>query len=506
MIPSFTEIDFFVLKPVILLCLFGCGILMTDFLIRNSNLRYLNAATALVGEAFVAVALWQHQGSLAAGQAEVTGLGGSLVIDGFSVFFNWIFAASAALAIIISSRYLEEEKEHRGEYYALMLFAQAGMSVLAMGFDLVTLFIGLELMALSFYVMVGFLRSDRRSNEAAMKYLLLGAFSSGFLAYGFSLLYGLSGSTKLDVIAQAVAQRSPTDPLCLLAMVTTSVGLFFKISVVPFHMWAPDAYEGAPTPITAYVSVASKAASFALLMRIFLVPLLSMREVWIPVLGVIALLTMTLGNVAALTQNNLKRLLAYSSISHAGYMLLGLVAGNDMGLQGIAMYLLVYMFMNFGTFAVIAAMRREGKAAEEVDDLNGLMSRSPGYAILILILMLSLAGIPPTAGFLGKYFIFLALLQAKQYLLVIFAALYVAVAAYYYFRIVRAVFLTEGPQPATMSWSWGVRVAVVASGLLTLGIGLYPEPFIGMAADSVLLTLRQGIGLVAELGAGLLLF
>jgi NADH-quinone oxidoreductase subunit N len=203
-------------------------------------------------------------------------------------------------------------------------------------------------MALSFYVMVGFLRSDRRSNEAAMKYLLLGAFSSGFLAYGFSLLYGLSGSTKLDVIAQAVAQRSPPDPLCLLAMITTSVGLFFKISVVPFHMWAPDAYEGAPTPITAYVSVASKAASFAFLMRIFLVPLLSMREICIPVLGVIALLTMTLGNVAALTQNNLKRLLAYSSISHAGYMLLGLVAGNELGLQGIAMYLLVYMFMNFG--------------------------------------------------------------------------------------------------------------------------------------------------------------
>jgi NADH-quinone oxidoreductase subunit N len=289
-------------------------------------------------------------------------------------------------------------------------------------------------------------------------------------------------------------------------MITTSVGLFFKISVVPFHMWAPDAYEGAPTPITAYVSVASKAASFAFLMRIFLVPLLSMREIWIPVLGVIALLTMTLGNVAALTQNNLKRLLAYSSISHAGYMLLGLVAGNELGLQGIAMYLLVYMFMNFGAFALIAAMRREGKAAEEVDDLNGLMARNPGYAILLLILMLSLAGIPPTAGFLGKYFIFLALLQAKQYVLVIFAALYVAVAAYYYFRIVRAVFLTEGPQPATMSWSWGVRVAVMASGLLTLGIGLYPEPFIVMAADSVLLTLRQGIGLVAELGAGLLLF
>ncbi len=492
MSPSFTTTDFFVLKPVILLCLFGCGVLMTDFLIRASHLRFLNAVTALAGELFVAVALWQHHSDLSvSGVNEISGLGGSMLIDGFSVFFNGIFVVSAILAIIISIRYLEEEGEHRGVYYALMLFAQAGMSVLAMGFDLVTLFIGLELMAISFYVMVGFLRSDKRSNEAAMKYLLLGAFSSGFLAYGFSLFYGLSGSTVLSNIAQAVSERPPTDPVLLLAMITTSVGLFFKISVVPFHMWAPDAYEGAPTPITAYVSVASKAASFAFLMRIFLVPLLSLQAIWIPVLGAIALLTMTLGNIAALTQNNLKRLLAYSSISHAGYMLLGLVAGNETGLQGIALYLLVYMFMNFGAFALVAAMRREGKAAEEVDDLAGLMTRSPGYAILLLILMLSLAGIPPTAGFLGKYFIFLGLLEAGQYVLAIFAALYVAVAAYYYFRIVRAEFLTDaGTEPASMSWSWGVRLAVVASGIFTIGIGLYPEPFIGMAADAVLLALR----------------
>ncbi len=492
MSPTFTTTDFFVLKPIILLCLFGCGVLMTDFLIRAQHLRFLNAVTALAGELFVAVALWQHHSDLSAsGVSEISGLGGSMLIDGFSVFFNGIFTVSAILAIIISSRYLEEEGENRGEYYALMLFAQAGMSTLAMGFDLVTLFIGLELMAISFYVMVGFLRSEKRSNEAAIKYLLLGAFSSGFLAYGFSLFYGLSGSTLLSEIAQAVSERPLSDPILLLAMITTSVGLFFKISVVPFHMWAPDAYEGAPTPVTAYVSVASKAASFAFLMRIFLVPLLSLQQVWIPVLGGIALLTMTLGNVAALTQNNLKRLLAYSSISHAGYMLLGLVAGNETGLKGIALYLLVYMFMNFGAFALVAAMRRDGKAAEEVDDLAGLMTRNPGYAIMLLILMLSLAGIPPTAGFLGKYFIFLGLLEAGQYVLAIFAALYVAVAAYYYFRIVRAVFLSDGTESAAqMSWSWGVRVAVVASGILTIGIGLYPEPFIGMATNAVLLALR----------------
>ncbi len=486
---TFTATDFFALKPVILLCLFGCGILLLDFLIKETRLRWWNAMTALIGEVLVGAAVWQHQRELALSPV-VEALNGSVVIDGFSVFFNWIFVISGTLAIIISVRYLEQEGEHRGEYYALMLFAQAGMTILASGYDLVTLFVGLELMALSFYVMVGFLRNEKRSNEAALKYVLLGAFSSGLLVYGFSVLYGLSGHTGLREIAEAVSERGLADPMLLLAMIPTAVGLFFKISVVPFHMWAPDAYEGAPTPIAAYVSVASKAASFALLLRIFLVPLLSAQELWVPALGAVALLTMTLGNIAALTQSNMKRLLAYSSISHAGYMLLGLVAANETGLKGIAVYLLVYVFMNFGAFTLVTVMRREGHAAEEVDDFSGLMGRSPAYAVLMLIFVLSLAGIPPTAGFLGKYFIFLALLQTGHYVLAIFAVLYVAVATYYYFRIVRAVFLTEAAEPVSITVGLGTRVALAATGVFTLLIGLYPEPFIGMAAESVLLALR----------------
>jgi NADH-quinone oxidoreductase subunit N len=256
-------------------------------------------------------------------------------------------------------------------------------------------------------------------------------------------------------------------------------------------MWAPDVYEGAPTPVTAYVSVASKAAAFALLIRIFLVPLGSVSEIWIPMLGAVALLTMTLGNIAAVSQSNLKRLLAYSSISHAGYMLLGLVAGNETGLKGIAVYLLVYLFMNFGVFALLAAMRREGQAAEEMDDLSGLMVRSPGYAILMLILLLSLSGIPPMAGFYGKYFIFVGLLQAGHYTLAVFAALYVAVAAFYYFRMVRAMFLQDPlEQPARFDIGWGVRTAIVACAIFTVAIGLYPEPFINLASESVLMALR----------------
>src|SRR5690348_3129259 len=290
-------------------------------------------------------------------------------------------------------------------------------------------------MALCFYVMVGFLRSDKRSNEAAMKYLLLGAFSSGFLVYGFSILYGLAGSTLLSKVTAAVSARDPWDPIVFLAMATTAVGLLFKISAVPFHMWAPDAYEGAPTTITAYLSVASKAASFAFLLRIFMGPLASARASWEPLLAAVAILTMTVGNLAAISQSNIKRLLAYSSISHAGYMLLGLIAGNETGIKGIAVYVMVYTFMNLGAFTVLVALRRANIIGEDMDDIAGLMQKSPGYAILMLIFLLSLAGIPPTAGFLGKYYIFLSLIQTGHYALAVIATLYVAVAIYYYFKI-----------------------------------------------------------------------
>ncbi len=487
----FTLNDFHVLKPAIILCLFGCGILLTDaFLVRRTGKRWLNAITALVGEGVVTIAVLQHLADVRSGGA-FSGLSGSVVIDGFGVFFNLIFVMSATLAVMLSARYMESEGEHRGEYYALLLFAQAGMSVMATGQDLVVLFVALETMALSFYVLVGFLRRSKKSNEAAMKYLILGAFSSGLLAYGFSVLYGIAGSTSLEAVGEAVAARPDGDWATVLALITTSVGLFFKISAVPFHMWAPDVYEGAPTPTTAYVSVASKAASFALMIRIFLSVYGSVADAWIPLLGAIALITMTIGNLAAVTQSNLKRLLAYSSVAHAGYILLGLVAANEAGLRGIAIYILAYVFMNFGAFALIAALRRDGEAAEELDDLNGLFGRAPGYTILMAIFMLSLAGIPPMAGFYGKYYIFLGLLREGYYILAVFAALYVAVAAYYYFRVIRACWLTgSGDKPAALDMGLGTRVALVGSGVLTVVIGVMPQRFLELAGESVLTALR----------------
>jgi NADH-quinone oxidoreductase subunit N len=480
----FTANDYFVLLPAIILALFGCGILLVDTLASPKDRKYL-PLVSLIGLAFTGYELVLQQRFLAS-SGPMEAFQGSLTVDGFALFFNWIFLVAAVIVSVVSYKYLDIEGEHHGEYYALILLAECGMFFLATGTDLITLFVGLELMALCFYVMVGFLRTERRSNEAAIKYLLLGAFSSGFLAYGFSVMYGISGSTKLRDIGAAIASRDPWDPMVVLAVVTTAVGLLFKISAVPFHMWAPDAYEGAPTTVTAYLSVASKAASFAFLLRIFLGPLASARAAWEPLLIVVAIATMTVGNLAAITQTNIKRMLAYSSISHAGYMLLGLIAGNATGIKGISVYVLVYTFMNLGAFLVVVALRRKGIIGEDVEDLSGLIHKSPGYAVLMLVFLLSLAGIPPTAGFLGKYYIFLALIETGHYLLAVVATLYVAVAIYYYFRLVRSMFVGEATERAPVSSSFGLRVALAASGIMTLVIGIYPEPFLQLAQKSLL--------------------
>ncbi len=484
----YTATDHFSILPALILALFGCAILLFDcWLFSGPRQRKWLLIFVVLGETLAGYALWRQQAWLAGSASmQLLGFHGAVTVDGFAVFFNWIFLVAAVIVAAVSYKYLEIAGEHHGEYYGLILFAQAGMYFLAAGTDLITLFMGLELMALSFYVMVGFLKSERRSNEAALKYLLLGAFATGFLAYGFSVMYGISGSTRLADIAAAISARSAWDPVVLLALATTAVGLLFKISAVPFHMWAPDAYEGAPTTVTAYLAVASKAAGMAFLLRIFTGPLASARAAWEPVLALVAVATLTLGNLAAINQTNIKRLLAYSSISHAGYMLLGLIAGNQTGLNGVAVYVMVYTFMNLGAFLVLVALRREDIIGDRLEDIDGLMHKSPGYAVLMLIFLLSLAGIPPTAGFLGKYYIFLSLIQSGHYVLAVIATLYVAVAIYYYFRIVRAMFVRESVEPAPLALSAGLRMALGISGLATLAIGVYPEPFLRLAAISLL--------------------
>ena len=478
-----TRQDFWLILPEVQLLLFGMAILLTDFLLEK-NQKGWNALTALLGVGFSGVALWKLRGVPREG---ISGFGGAITVDPFFIFFGTVFLAATALAILLSVKYLDVEDENHGEYYALMLLSCVGMMFLACGTDLVVLFVALETMAIAFYVLSGFLRRNRRSNEGALKYVLLGAFSSGVLAYGFSLLYGLSGSTRLDRIADAVAFRPVNDFMLLLSLATVAAGLFFKIAAVPFHQWAPDVYEGAPTPITAYVSVASKTASFALLLRIFLTIYWPIRVDWVMVMSVVAVASMTLGNLAAITQTNIKRLLAYSSIGHVGYILLGLVAGNALGLEAMAFYLFSYAFFNTGAFAVVTVLRRKGIIGDEVEDLNGLIQRSPGAAVLMLIFILSLAGIPPTAGFIGKLLIFWALIETKHYTLAVIAVLYILPAVYYYFRLVAAMWVrdpSEAPRPVI---SAGQAVALAATAGITLAAGIYPDPFLRFASYSLML-------------------
>jgi NADH-quinone oxidoreductase subunit N len=357
-------------------------------------------------------------------------------------------------------------------------------------------------MAISTYVLVGFLRRDRRSNEAALKYLLLGAFSSGIFAYGLSLLYGLTGSTNLAVIKQVLAQQvlgTEYKPVAVIALVTTMTGLLFKIAAVPFHQWAPDAYEGAPTSITGFMSVAVKAAGWAMLLRILIGGLLPMRSTWVPILVFVSIATMTGANFAALTQTNTKRLLAYSSIAHVGYMLLGLIAGtttelNPDGIKGILIYLLVYTFMNLGAFGVITSLRHRNVIGDELDDLNGLYSRAPVEAVFMLIFLLSLAGIPPLAGFYGKYFIFLSLIESGHYVLASLGVLYSVFGLYYYLKLANAMFMRQ-PEPGEerLPVSLAMRLAVAVSGIATLYIGLLPNSFINIANWALGLVQNPGV-------------
>lgn len=484
---TYTSTDHFVLLPGLLLALFGCAVLLLDFLFpKDVKGRGWLVGIALSGVGFASWQSWQQYLYLKAhSMTPLVAFNGALVLDGFALFFNGIVLASAALVMLISYRYLEDEKEHHTEYYALVLFAACGAFFLNGGLDMVTIFVGLELMAVSFYILVGFLRTDKRSNEAAMKYLLLGGFSTGFLIYGFSIFYGLTGSTNLTALASVIPARGANDPLLYLAIVTTLVGLLFKIGAAPFHMWAPDTYEGAPTTVTAFLAVASKTASFALLLRVMLVGLGTAREMWEPLLTGAAVLSLTIGNLAAISQSNVKRLLAYSSIGHAGYVLLGLIAGNQTGLIGVSIYLLTYAFSTIGAFLVLIALRRRGIAVETIEDLASLGKRYPYYALLMLLFLMSLAGLPPTAGFIGKYYIFLSLVESGKYGLAILGALYVAVSLYYYFRLVRSMFLTESTEAQVLAPSNGVRLALALTGIATIAMGILPEPFLRMAAISL---------------------
>ncbi len=472
--------------PQLHLIIWGLGLLCIDFLIPV-RWKGVSAVGALLGLAMASLQLYLLRGQ---GVGVAFSFYDMIAVDSFALFFSILFLASAFITVVISYRYLDIEKEQHTEYYALILFATSGMMFMAAAIDLVTIVVSLELMSVSTYVLVGFLRGQQRSNEASMKYFLLGAFSTGILLYGMSLLYGITGSTNLYTIAGEISSLQ-NNALLILSIFMMMAGLCFKIAAAPFHMWVPDAYEGAPTAVTGFMSVAVKAAAFAIFFRIFFIAFGDARETYLVLLTLIAMFTMTWGNVAAVTQQNVKRLLAYSSISHAGFVLMGLVAGTDFGVTASAIYLLAYTFMNLGIWAVVILLRRQDILGESLQDFNGLYFKYPMIAVLMLIFLLSLAGVPPLGGFIAKYFVFAAVIEvgidsAQPYAnlmvsLALVGVLNAVVSLYYYLRIVVAMFIRESEQSVPLSFSTGMVAALVITGVLTLLIGLYPEPFVNLA-------------------------
>lgn len=403
-------------------------------------------------------------------------------LDGFSIFFKLLFIAAIALVTMLSDDFLAESRYSPWEYYSLLAFALVGMMFMVSGVSLIAIWIGLELMSLSSYILAGFYKNEQKSTEAAMKYFVLGAVSSAILLYGISLIYGVCGSLNLFDIERAMSTIVTNDAL-MFGIMLLGAGLCFKIAAVPFHVWTPDVYEGAPTPITAFLSTASKAAAFAIFARIFYTGLHNFQLDWSNVLATISALSMILGNFAAITQDNVKRMLAYSSISHAGYALLGIIALNAMGLRGILVYTLVYVFANLGIWATVLMMRRHEYAGERIDDFDGLHRRAPFWSFAMVMFLLSLGGIPPTAGFIGKYFLFAAAVQSGFGWLAIIAVLMSAVSMFYYLRLVVAMYLKDGRE-AEVAITPGLRFVAAVCLFVTLALGILPTPLIDQAIDS----------------------
>jgi proton-translocating NADH-quinone oxidoreductase chain N len=439
-----------------------------------------------------ATLLWQGgaANSTTALATDVAGVVPMLAIDHMAFFFKVFSALTVALVGLSAVEYINARTPFRGEFYVLTLLAGLSLMFLASATNLVMIYLSLEFLSITSYILTGYLRQDNRSTEAAVKYFLYGAVASGVMLYGFSLLYGASGSVDLATIASALTTSPAASPLLIVtAVIMILVGFGFKIALVPFHQWSPDAYEGAPTPVTAFLSVGPKAAGFAVLIRVMVVALPDYSVNWAGILAIIAILTMTVGNLVALWQTNMKRLLAYSSIAQAGYMVIGLAAWSAQssspfdGVNGILLYLFAYLFTNLGFFAVVIILENKLGTAN-VSDYAGLIRRSPFLSIALLVFFLSLIGIPPTGGFMGKLFVFGAALNQGLYLLALVGVLNSAISVYYYFGIARQVFFTQGADESPINGGWILNGVVALSVVMTLLIALYGQPFINLANDS----------------------
>jgi NADH-quinone oxidoreductase subunit N len=472
-------LNFLAILPQIILVVAALIVLLADLVVREKRVLAVLGIVGVLGA--LAAVLFVHPAS--------PDFQGMSLADNLGLFASATILLAAGLAMLLSLERVSDFTRRPGPYYALILLAAAGMIAMAKGNDFIIIFLGLEIFSLALYILAGFARHDARSSEAALKYFLLGAFASGFFLYGIALIYGATGQTNLTAISQGIAPLSvslPFAPLLPIGVGLLLVGFGFKLALVPFHMWTPDVYQGAPTSVTAFMSVATKAAAFAALMRV-LAAIVSSEKPWLLGLAILAAITMTVGNLAALRQTSLKRMLAYSSIAHAGYILTGLAAGNEQGFLGALYYLIAYTFMNLGAFAVLQAIQAPGENDVTGEQINGLAARKPGLALLMTIFMFGLTGIPPLAGFFAKLFVFNGAVQAGLVWLAIIGVINSGIAAYYYLRVTVGMYMSE-PGPAAVRWprvGWAVYTTVVIAAIGTVVLGLWQFPLMESVLQAV---------------------
>jgi len=483
-------INFSAIYPEIIIALFALIVLLIQ---AFANIRCKNyfGYISLLG-ILIAVFIVFYKPSPFDFKSVEYAFNGMWVVDNYSRFFKLIFLLGTALTILISIQYVENEESQHGEYFALILFATLGMMVMASGTEMMTIFMGIELMSISLYALAGYARTRMISNEAALKYFILGSFSTAFMLYGMALIYGATGTTTLKGIAQFLAKPHLYNPTIVMAMALLAIGFGFKVAAVPFHMWTPDVYQGAPSPVTAFMSAGPKAAAFAAFVRVFMDALPSLQGEWITFVWIMAVLTMTVGNVIALVQDNIKRMLAYSSIAHAGYVLVAFLSAGELGITSILYYMLAYTFMNIGAFAIITVIGGKGEEKVNIEDYTALGYKRPVAALALSLFLFSLAGIPPTAGFMGKFYIFSAAIKEGYLALAIIGVINSVVSVYYYLRVTVVMYMKtpdtskEETSIPAMLFSPAVIIAIVISAYGVLRMGLFPSDYIAFARQSFL--------------------
>ena len=501
---DFADMNWMALAPELTVLITALFVLLVGLNKSLNSNKYLSqtSLSGVVIALFFSIYLW--------GLAPTAGNGGdpemfskALLNDRFSLTFNIIFLLMSLLAIFGSVRYPQADHEHKAEYFSLVLFAVMGMMFLAKSGNLITAFISLEIFSVALYILCGFSAkhgtgrempgqaidlswATQASQESTVKYLLTGAFASAILVYGMALIYAGTGTTEIRLIGQLIRDNPYSSNLLVyIGMALMFSGLAFKVSLVPFHSWTPDVYQGAPTPITGFMSVATKAAALAIIARIFYIAFPQLNEVWMPFLFGISVLTMLVGNIAAIFQDNLKRMLAYSGIAHAGYLLIGIVANSEEGVASILFYLAIYLFMNIGAFAVVFIMEGEGQEGNSIYRFKGLAKRSPLLAASMSLFMVSLAGFPPTAGFFGKLYVFVAAIKSGYILITIMAVIASVISVYFYLRVIVMMYFHEEEERVPFTINKGMGAIVMVSTLAILAFGIFPSTLMQLALDSV---------------------